>query len=203
MSPATAMPRAERLSVVDTAWLHMEMPTNLMMVGSLAFFDEPLDHGQYVLAMQRRLLGHPRFFEHVEHSVVGPPHWVADDDFDLAAHIHRVALPAPGDDTALRELLGSLMSSPLDMSRPLWDTHLIEGYQGGGVLFTRIHHCIADGTALVRVLLGLTATTAEASLRAPRHRAPHAKSAGGLHIPHVLDPRHTVAELTGLGAQAY
>ena len=203
MSPATAMPRAERLSVVDTAWLHMEMPTNLMMAGSLAFFDAPLDHEQLVNAMRRRLLGHPRFLEHIEPSLVGPPHWATDNDFDINAHIHRIALPSPGDDTALREMLGTLMSSPLDMSRPLWDTHVIEGYRGGGVLFTRIHHCIADGTALVRVLLGLTATTAEASLRAPRHRPSRVKTEGGLHLPPVLDPRHTVEEVAGLGAQAY
>ena len=203
MSAATAMPRAERLSVVDTAWLHMEMPTNLMMVGSLAFFDAPLEYEQLTSAMQRRLLGHPRFREHIEPSLVGPPHWVADGDFDIRAHIHRIALPAPGDDAALREMLGTLMSSPLDMSRPLWDTHSIEGYRGGGVLFTRIHHCIADGTALVRVLLGLTATTPEASLRAPRHRPPRAHDEGGFHLPPLLDPRHAAAGIVELGAQAY
>lgn len=202
MGSAATVPKPERLSVVDTAWLHMEMPTNLMMVGSLAFFDAPVDREHLITAMQRRLLVHPRFRERIEQPFVGPPRWIPDREFDLASHIHRVALPAPGDDASLRELLSDLMSTPLSMERPLWDAHVIENYRGGGVVFTRIHHCIADGTALVQVLLGLTASTPEASLRAPsrqRARQPHA---GHLHLP-ALDVGHAAGRLVGLGAQAY
>ena len=93
------------------------------------------------------------------------------------------------------------MSTPLDMSRPLWDAHLIENYHDGSVMLTRIHHCIADGTALIHVLLGLTAPTAAASLRAPRHRSPSHDAEAGFRLP-SLDPRHAVAGLVELGAHA-
>ncbi len=190
-----------RLSMVDNAWLHMEMPTNLMMVGSLAFYDAPLDREQLLTTLRTRLLNHPRFVQHIEGSSLGPPRWVPDRLFDLNAHVHSVALPAPGGDAELRSLVGDLMSSPLDMSRPLWDAHLIENYHDGGVMLTRIHHCIADGTALVQVLLGLTSTTAAGSLRAPRHATPPADGHAGFHLP-SLDPRHALEGLVELGAHA-
>ncbi len=192
----------ERLSLVDTAWLHMEMPTNLMMVGSVAVFATTLDRVELLTALQRRLLVHPRFLERIEHSLAGPPRWVADETFDLEAHVHRVALPRPGGDAELRALLSDLMSHPLDMTRPLWDAHLVEGYGDGCVLFTRIHHCIADGTALTRVLLELTATTAEQSLHAPRHRPEHVHHGRDLTLP-SLDPRHAVRSVVDAGAHAY
>jgi|SRR5450631_4768829 len=160
--------KAQRLSMVDNAWLHMEMPTNLMMVGSLAFYDKPLDRDHLLATLRQRLLNQPRFVQRIESSPLGPPRWVPDRLFDLNAHVHSIALPAPGGDTELRSLVGDLMSSPLDMSRPLWDAHLIENYHDGAAMLTRVHHCIADGTALVHVLLGLTSTTAAGSLRAPQ-----------------------------------
>lgn len=194
-------PRAERLSLVDTAWLHMEMPTNLMMVGSIGFFDEPVDRGRLLTTLRRRLLVHRRFVERVQSSPLRAPRWVPDEGFTLDDHVHHTALPAPGGDAELRALLSDLMSHPLDMMRPLWDTHLIEGYRGGGVLFTRIHHSIADGTALIQVLLGLTAPTPEESLRAPR-RLPRHAHAGGRRLP-SLDPRDLVHGVVQAGAQLY
>ncbi|MFI5286355.1 MAG: wax ester/triacylglycerol synthase family O-acyltransferase [Candidatus Dormibacteria bacterium] len=191
-----------RLSMVDNAWLHMEMPTNLMMVGSLVFLDAAFDRGQLLATLRTRLLNHPRFVQRIEASPLGPPHWMPDRLFDLNAHVHRIALPAPGGDAELRTLVSDLMSTPLDMSRPLWDAHLIENYHDGAVMLTRIHHCIADGSALIHVLLGLTATTPAASLRAPRHPSPSRDGKGGIHLP-SLDPRHAMEGLVELGAHAF
>jgi diacylglycerol O-acyltransferase len=194
--------KPQRLSMVDNAWLHMEMPTNLMMVGSLAFYDAPLDREQLLATLRHRLLHQPRFVQRIEASPLGPPRWVPDRTFNLDAHVHSIALPAPGGDAELRTLVGDLMSSPLDMSRPLWDAHLIENYHGGGVMLTRIHHCIADGTALIHVLLGLTSTTAAGSLRSPRTATPMSDGNVGFHLP-SLDPRHAVEGLVDLGAHAF
>jgi diacylglycerol O-acyltransferase len=194
--------KPERLSMVDNAWLHMEMPTNLMMVGSLVIFDAAFDREQLLAMLRTRLLNHPRFVQRIEASPLGPPRWVPDRMFDLNAHVHSVALPAPGGDGELRTLVGDLMSSPLDMSRPLWDAHLIENYHDGAVMLTRIHHCIADGTALIHVLLGLTGTTAVASLRAPRHPSPSRDGEAGIHLP-SLDPRHALDGMVELGAHAF
>jgi hypothetical protein len=85
--------KPKRLSMVDNAWLHMEMPTNLMMVGSLVFFDAPFDREQLLVTLRQRLLNHPRFVQRIEASPVGTPRWVPDRMFDLNAHAHSVALP--------------------------------------------------------------------------------------------------------------
>ena len=200
--PTLAKLRPERLSLVDTAWLHMEVPTNLMMAGSLTFFETPVDRNQLLIAYRTRLLPQPRFVERIDSSPLGPPRWVPDRLFDLNAHLHSVALPAPGGDAELRTLVGDLMSTPLDMTRPPWDAHLVENYRGGTVLVSRLHHCIGDGTALMQVLLELTGRTAEESLLAPRHRTTPTNRDGRSWVPQ-LDPRRAIDGLIQLSAQAY
>jgi hypothetical protein len=178
----------ERLSLIDAAWLHMETPTNLMMVGSLAFFEEPVTRNRLVTALSRRLLTQPRFVERIEPSALGPPRWLPDVHFDLDSHVHSVALPQRGGDGALRAFVSDLMSTPLDMARPLWDAHLVEHHRGGAVLLTRIHHCVADGTALMHVLLGLTSRTAAGSLRASRSSPDAVKVKSSSWMPAARSP---------------
>src|SRR5205823_6861547 len=83
----------------------------------------------------------------------------------------HVALPAPGGDKALRALVSELMSTPLDMTKPLWHVHLIDGHDHGSVVLARIHHSIADGIALVSVMLSLTDPSPQAT--PSRRRAEH------------------------------
>src|SRR5438105_7390958 len=149
---------AEPLSSVDAAWLRMEDPTNLMMVTGILLFEEPLDFRRVRTTLEKRLLPFDRFTQRVEEAPfgIGPPRWVEDEHFDLDSHLHRVALPRPGDQRALEDLVSDLMSSPLDMSKPLWQIHVIDGYRGGSVFLSRLHHCIADGIALIQLLLSLT-----------------------------------------------
>jgi len=173
---------AEPLSSVDAAWLRMEDPTNLMMVTGILVFDEPLDHRRLRTTLERRLLPFDRFRQRAVEAPfgVGSPRWVDDVHFNLDAHLHRVALPPPGGKAALEEMVGDLMSTPLDMSKPLWQMHLIDGYQGGSVLLTRLHHCIADGIALIQLLLSLTDTSPRPSRAAPAARR---ERSGGFPIP--------------------
>jgi diacylglycerol O-acyltransferase / wax synthase len=149
------------LSNVDAAWLRMEDPTNLMMVTGILVFEESLDHRRVRSLLEKRLLAFDRFRQRVVEAPfgIGPPRWVEDVNFDIDAHLHRIALPAPGDQAALQVLVGDLMSTPLDMSKPLWQIHLVEGYRGGSAFLARLHHCIADGIALIQVLLSLTDTS--------------------------------------------
>jgi diacylglycerol O-acyltransferase / wax synthase len=83
-------------------------------------------------------------------------HWVDDEHFELDAHLHRVRLPGAGGEKELQAMVADLASERLDKGKPLWQMHLIEDYQGGSALITRIHHCIADGIALIGVLLNMT-----------------------------------------------
>ncbi len=143
----------------DAAWLHMDRPTSLMVVNGVLWFDEPLDAERVRDVIGKRLVApYPRFRQRVvePRMGVGRPAWEDDPNFDLDRHIHLLSLPAPGDRAALQKLISDLMSMPLDRSRPLWDMYLIDGYERGTALVSRMHHCIADGIALSRVLLSLT-----------------------------------------------
>jgi WS/DGAT/MGAT family acyltransferase len=146
------------MAAVDVAWLHMEQPTNLMMVSALLSFERSLSLERLREVVLHRLLRHRRFTERVvpSGSLLRGPRWMIDPGFDLDSHLCSTALPPPGDEEILRDLVSRLMSTPLDRSRPLWQIHLIENYRGGSAILVRIHHCIADGIALMRVLLSIT-----------------------------------------------
>ena len=154
------------LSSVDTAWLHMESPTNHMVVTSVLLFDGPLDLDRLRRVYTQRLLCHERFRQRIVTPLRGlrAPHWELDPTFDLETHVHRVALPAPGGDAELQEFVADIMATPLDMSRPLWHAYIVDNHNGGTALVTRIHHCVADGIALIRVLLSLTDTEPDGDL---------------------------------------
>jgi diacylglycerol O-acyltransferase len=206
------MARQHSMSTADAAWLHMDRPTNLMIVNGVLWFDEPVDWERFRAVFRERIVG--RFDRFRQRAVGGPPlsgpRWEDDPGFDPELHFHHVALPAPHDRRALRELVGDRIATPLDRGRPLWEVYLIDGYGHGCALLVRIHHSIADGIALARVMLTLTdggrpksagiasAETGGGPFRAPLGLVePVARAAGALAhegLETLLHPRHA-AEL--------
>lgn len=165
----------ETISNVDTAWLHMDRPTNLMMIAGFMTFEGPLDFDRLVTVIERRLLIFDRFQQRVvsPRTPIGNYTWELDPYFDIRAHVHHAALPPPGDKRVLQEVMSDVTSTPLDRTRPLWQFQAFEGYNGGWVLASRLHHAIADGIALMRVLLSLTDLSPNAPLPpnpTPEHR---------------------------------
>jgi diacylglycerol O-acyltransferase len=151
------------LSAVDHAWLRMDEPSNLMIINGVLVMDEPASFDRIRAILRHRLLPIPRFRQRIVYRK-GEPCWEEDPELDLDRHIHRMELPAPGDEDVLREVISGLMSEPFDPQRPLWSFHLLEKYRGGGsVLMGRLHHCIGDGMALLLVLLSLTDVTADSA----------------------------------------
>ncbi len=166
------------LTPVDTAWLHMEDPTNLMMVTGIYVFDEPVDFARLKDTVRVRMVERfPRLRHKVRQSGASAA-WVRDPKFSLDAHIHRIALPGPCDGQALRDTVSDLMSTPLDFTKPLWQIHLIENYCGGSVVLLRLHHCIGDGIALVHVLLTSTDTAPDAPWPRSAPKAAHERNVG-------------------------
>jgi WS/DGAT/MGAT family acyltransferase len=107
--------------------------------------------------VRSRILQYPRFLQCVVEDMAGAT-WVNDPLFDLANHVVVEKLPAikPGaEQRALQNRLAKLTMEPLDRRHPLWQFHLIEQFQGGSALLIRIHHCIADGLALLSVMQSL------------------------------------------------
>lgn len=154
------------LSSVDSAWLGMEEPTNLMMVTGILTFDRPISFADFQKLLKVRWLKFDRFRMRVRESHVpfNPPYWEEDPTFDLRSHLIRTALPSPGGKLELQELASTLLSSPLDFSKPLWQFHFIEEYEEGSAIIARLHHCIADGMALMYLLLAMADFTADAPL---------------------------------------
>ena len=85
----------ETMSNVDTAWLQMDRPTNLMMIASFMTFDEPIDYERLLATIERRLLIFDRFRQRVVPPRIpfGNYAWEDDPHFDIRAHVHRAALP--------------------------------------------------------------------------------------------------------------
>ncbi|MFS8138329.1 MAG: wax ester/triacylglycerol synthase domain-containing protein, partial [Thermomonas sp.] len=150
------------MSRVDTAWLRMERPTNPMMITGVLMFAEQMSLPRLKKVIQQRFLSYQRFRQKPVEGATGAQ-WVEDEAFDLDWHVRLSGLPGKSgpaaEKKALERFASQLASSPLDPTKPLWQFHLVERYQGGSALVARIHHCYADGIALVQVLLSLTDTS--------------------------------------------
>ncbi len=148
-----------RIGPVDTIWLNMDRPENLMVIESLMLLESVPDWDRVVDVVRTRMVEpYPVFRERPvpPHRPWNMPRWEPDPDFRLERHLHRVRLPAPGDDAALQRYVDRHLHRPLDRGHPLWEAHLIEGYGDGAAVFYRVHHSLADGIALTRVVLSLT-----------------------------------------------
>jgi diacylglycerol O-acyltransferase / wax synthase len=153
----------DRMSSVDTAWLRMDTPTNLMMIVGVMMFDGAPDIGRIKRTLEARLSRYNRFRQRVVQDPSGA-YWVEDEHFDISNHIHTVnlALGKNGEaasKAALEEYVAALTTQSLDFNKPLWHMTIVERYEGDGVvghaLIIRIHHCIADGIALIGVMYSL------------------------------------------------
>lgn len=158
------------MSPVDAAWYHIDGPMNLGMITSVLLFKSPLEFERVKRIYRERIRRYPRFSQRVvERGIAfGTPHWEDMPHFDIAQHVHHIALPAPGDDKALITLFNDLASTPLDREQPLWQVHVVDGVDGGSALVTRLHHCIGDGTALMAFAQHLF----DSDLDAPRAASP-------------------------------
>lgn len=161
-----------RMSGVDHAWLRMEGPASPMTIVGLLVLEGRLTLDALKRVISARFLGYPRFRDRPVPDTAGGGWWELANDFDLDAHVVGVRLPGAAGQRELERLVGRLASTPLAPGRPLWQWLLVERYGRGSAVIARIHHCYADGIALVRVLLSMTAATAAESRMAPtRHRS--------------------------------
>lgn len=169
-----------RLSALDASFLYIEEATTPMHVGGVSVFERPrdgLDYDRLVELIEQRLTLVPRFRQKVRHvpGNLARPVWVDDTEFDIAYHVRRSALPRPGSEEQLTDLVGRLMSRQLDHSRPLWEMYLIEGLapassgRGSGkdgrvAILTKTHQAMVDGISAIdigQVILDVSAEPRE------------------------------------------
>ena len=150
-------PVTDRLSPLDVSFLYMETPTTAMHVGGVGVFQPPaegFDYDRLVELISQRIRLVPRYRQKVKWvpGRLASPVWVDDGEFDVTYHVRRSALPKPGTDAQLRDLVGRLQSRQLDRHRPLWEIYLVEGLEGGRIaLVTKTHHAMVDGVAAVDI----------------------------------------------------
>ena len=191
MPPALRKAR-EAMSKVDTAWLRMESPTNLMMITGVLIFRARLDADRLKHLLEERFLAYRRFRQKAVDSI-NAAYWETDADFDIGWHVRVAALPGKADKIELEKFVSELASTPLNHAKPLWQFHLVENYvadpnaPSGSVLIARIHHCYADGMALVQVLLSLTDANPSEKKHAELAKVWLKKDQGGV-LQRLLDP---------------
>lgn len=172
----------EQLTVLDAAFLEVEDadPHVSLAVGGVSIIEGPAPrYEDFVAAFAQRAATIPRLRQVLRtHPLdLQPPEWIDDPHFDLSRHLHRAALPHPGGDAELFEMIAALMERRLDRERPLWDCWIIEGLgDERWAVLTKLHHCIADGIATTQIMVKFgdddagTFATDIAGSKGPRRR---------------------------------
>lgn len=152
----------KQLSGLDASFLYVETGSQFGHVSSLSIYARPGDQADYdpfaawraqierrlplLEPLRRRLREVPLGLDH--------PYWIEDPDFDLDFHVRHSGVPPPGRDDQIAEIVARIVGRPLDRSRPLWETYVLEGLPDGrfGIL-TKVHHATIDGAAGAELLV--------------------------------------------------
>ncbi|OBJ57525.1 wax ester/triacylglycerol synthase family O-acyltransferase [Mycobacterium sp. 1423905.2] len=146
-----------RLSPADTSFYRLENSATPMYVGSLSILRRPragLSYETLLATVEQRLQQIPRYRQKVREVRFGMarPVWLDDPDFDITYHVRRSALPSPGSDEQLHELIARLAARPLDKSRPLWEMYLVEGLAKNRIaLYTKSHQALINGMSALEI----------------------------------------------------
>lgn len=191
----------DRLSQTDAAFLYAEDAGTPMHVGGVVILDPGADfeYRDVVELISSRLALVPRYRQKIRMvpGRLARPVWVDDEDFDLTYHVRRSALPKPGTMAQLDELVGRLISRPLDRTRPLWELYVVEGLEGGRIaLVNKTHHAIVDRIGAVDVAAAILDVSPDAR-DVPEEPWIPAPSPGDIDL--VVD---AVADLTTRPSQA-
>ena len=160
-----------KMSAVDTAWLRMDRPGNLMMITGVMVFDRHVRLERVKRVIGERFLRFPRFRQRPVRGS-GVSHWEDAPDFSIDDHVVKVSLPGRAGTKELQALVSRLASRPLDPARPWWRYHLVDNFERGSALIAQFHHCYADGIALVRVVMSMTDAAANGPPAMPFHPVP-------------------------------
>ncbi|HWC83506.1 MAG TPA: wax ester/triacylglycerol synthase family O-acyltransferase [Pseudonocardiaceae bacterium] len=157
---------ADRLTALDASLLYMEDTTTPMHIGGVAVFRRPrsgFDYDKLISLIEQRLPLVPRYRQRVLHvpGHLARPVWADDERFDITHHVRLSALPKPGTQDQLDQLVARLMARPLDHHRPLWELYLVEGLQRNRfALVTKTHYAMVDGVGSIEIGQVIMDTTA-------------------------------------------
>jgi diacylglycerol O-acyltransferase / wax synthase len=145
----------DRLSAIDASFLHQEKQASHMHVGALVIFEgPPPSREDFSAHIRSRLPLVPRYRQRLAFPrfEMGRPFWVDDPSFNLDYHVRHTALPRPGSEEQLRQLVGRIFSQRLDRSKPLWEVWLVHGLEENRfALISKTHHALVDGVSGVDI----------------------------------------------------
>ncbi|MCD6665775.1 MAG: wax ester/triacylglycerol synthase family O-acyltransferase, partial [Hydrogenophaga sp.] len=189
----------ERMSKVDTAWLRMDSDVNRMMIVGVWILRPGITLAALQERVRDRLLPYRRFVQAAREDATGA-HWVDDPDFRLERHVTAQVLRRRRGESArsaLQARVADLAMQTLDPQHPLWHFELVEDHEGGSALIARIHHCIADGIALISVMMSLVDGGPP-----PRQRRPRTTEGGKLDAAELWLADTLIRPLGDLTARA-
>ena len=189
----------ERMSKVDTAWLRMDSDVNRMMIVGVWILRPGITLAALQERVRDRLLPYRRFVQAAREDATGA-HWVDDPDFRLERHVTAPVLRRRRGESARSDLqarVADLAMQTLDPQHPLWHFELVEDHEGGSALIARIHHCIADGIALISVMMSLVDGGPP-----PRQRRPRTTEGGKLDAAELWLADTLIRPLGDLTARA-
>jgi diacylglycerol O-acyltransferase / wax synthase len=183
----------QTMSPLDASFLHIEDAVTHMHIGSVGIFEGPAPgRGEVQAAIGSRLPLVPRYRQKVRFVplALGRPAWVDDPHFNLDYHVRRTALPAPGGNDELRNLVGRVMSQQLDRAKPLWELWVAEGLdEGRWALISKTHHCMVDGVSATDLLSVILSDQRESGADASDSWAPDPEPNGVELVSHSLARR--------------
>jgi diacylglycerol O-acyltransferase len=164
-----------RLNPMDAAWLFTESRATPNHVGGLLVFRLPEDAPRnYLRTMMQEFRAHdtftPPWNRRLKYPFTKNPAamWVEAEEIDLEYHVRHAALPWPGGERELGELVGRLQSTPIDLARPPWECTIIEGLDDHRfALFIKLHHSLIDGVSGMKLLQRTMASSQKASVHLP------------------------------------
>src|SRR5215218_10174311 len=151
-----AQAHGDRLTALDASFLAQEVENAHMHVGAVLIFEgPPPDYDDFCTQIRSRLHLVPRYRQKLAFPPLetGRPIWIDDPSFNLEYHVRHTALPAPGSEEQLRALAARIHSQRLDRAKPLWETWLVQGLEGGRfALISKSHHALVDGISGVDLM---------------------------------------------------
>jgi len=198
----------ERLTALDTGFLHLERHgAHMHVAGIFVFEGDPPAFDEVLEAIGERMHLVPRYRQKLAEVPLGQgrPVWVDDPHFNPRYHLRHSALPAPGSDEQLKNLAGRLFALPMDRTKPLWELNLVEGLHGGRfAVISKTHHALVDGVSGVDITSVLFDTSPDPSPVGGERRAwlPRPEPTDAQLLAQALLERATVPAEAARGLRA-
>jgi WS/DGAT/MGAT family acyltransferase len=154
---------ADTIPMLDLMFFLTETQDNPRHVGSVLIFQKPRGGDRTVRQIvdaYRRAKPQPPFNRIPVFRKVGLPVWKEVESFDPAHHVLHLALPSPGSNEQLHELIADLHAPMFERHRPGWKMYVIDGLAGNRfAIYHKVHHALVDGVSGMAILRKSLATS--------------------------------------------